>query len=516
MRRSVRVSLSGVVGCVVAVMALLASTVSAGALVTGPLVQVPDKPLGGGSVCSQLVAEQTALGSVNYPDAEVEPYVAVDPTNPLRLVASFQQDRWNDGGANGLTNVYSIDGGVTWSVAATQPTFTICSGATEGSPGFFNRATDPWVAFSSDGKIAYSIADSFNANGPAFGGASSILISRSTDGGVHWQTPVTAQLDPSTTVLNDKETITADPRAPLTAYATWDRLVSPSTNANPGAFDHSPAFRGPVLFSKTTDGGVTWSDGRVVFDPGQKNQTIGNQIVVPTAGPAQGVLIDGFSLITTKGGLGNNQRENLEVAIIRSTDGGATWSQPIIVATQQVGSVSIAGEEVRSSDELPEFAVGPEGNVYAVWQDSRFTGTSKIAMSMSTDGGLTWTTPIRVDQSPGSVPAFLPQIRVASNGTIGLTYYDVQNATVTQPGLSDAFIATCSSNCAVASSWAAGGQTRLTPTSFDYTTAPNAGGLFIGDYQGLAAAGGKFLPFFIEAKPVATSGRTDPFVTTAG
>ena len=223
MRKSVRVPLSGLVGCVVAVMALLASTVSAGALVTGPLVHVPDSPLGGGSVCSQLVAQQTALGSVNYPDAEVEPYVAVDPTNPLRLVASFQQDRWNDGGANGLTNVYSIDGGVTWSVAATQPTFTICSGATEGSPGFFSRATDPWVAFSSDGKIAYSIADSFNANGPAFGGASSILISRSTDGGVHWQTPVTAQLDPSTTVLNDKETITADPTRRTRSAAPPDR-----------------------------------------------------------------------------------------------------------------------------------------------------------------------------------------------------------------------------------------------------------------------------------------------------
>ena len=54
-----------------------------------------------------LVAQPTAAGSINYPDAEVEPYVAVDPTNPEHLVASVQQDRWNDGGANGLTNVVS-------------------------------------------------------------------------------------------------------------------------------------------------------------------------------------------------------------------------------------------------------------------------------------------------------------------------------------------------------------------------------------------------------------------------
>ena len=238
------------------------------------------------------------------------------------------------------------------------------------SPDFFDRATDPWVSFSADGKIAYLISDSFNANGPAFGGASSIIVSRSTDGGVTWQAPVTARVDASTTVLNDKETVTADPIAPNTAYAIWDRLVSPSQNANPGAFNHSPAFRGPTLFSRTTDGGVTWSNGRVIYDPGEKNQTIGNQIVVPAAGPAKGVLIDGFDLILTKGGKGNNQRATFSVAVIRSTDGGATWSKPIIVAQQNVGTVSIAGHTVRTSDVLPEFAVGPEGNLYAVWQDS--------------------------------------------------------------------------------------------------------------------------------------------------
>jgi hypothetical protein len=185
------------------------------------------------------------------------------------------------------------------------------------------------------------------------------------------------------------------------------------------------------------------------------------------------------------------------------------------VATQHVGSVDIAGQPVRSSDELPEFAVGPEGNIYAVWQDARFTGTSKIAMSMSTDGGITWTTPIRVDQSPGNIPAFLPQIRVAADGTVGLIYHDLENATATQPGLSDSFIVHCHANCGVTSNWASGGQTRLTPQSFDYTTAADAGGLFIGDYQGLAVAGTTFHPFFIEAQPIATGGRTDPFSTTA-
>lgn len=292
--------------------------------------------------------------------------------------------------------------------------------------------------------MAYSISDSFNANGPAFGGANSFLISRSTDGGNHWQTPVTARLDTSTLVLNDKESVTGDPLVPNTGYAVWDQLVSPNANANPSAFLNSIAFRGPTLFSRTTDKGLTWSQGRVMFDPGQNDQTIGNQIVVPTTGPAKGVLIDGMSLITNQGGRCPYVRPSkcgkgstFTAAVIRSTDAGATWSAATRIDVQQVASVQIAGQAVRSSDELPEFAANPvNGNIYAVWQDARFspTGASKIAFSQSTDGGLTWSPVIRIDQSPGNTPAFLPQIHVASDGTVGLLYYDLEYATAAQPG----------------------------------------------------------------------------------
>jgi hypothetical protein len=502
----------------------LATTLTAGAV-----VRVPDNPLGGNPTCAALVASQQAQGSVNYPDAEVEPYVAVDPTNPMHLIGTVQQDRWNDGGANGLTNVVSTNGGASWSLAASQPQFTICAGAQPGSPGFFQRATDPWVSFSADGTVAYSIADSFNANGPGFGGASAILISRSTDGGNHWQTPVTARLDPSFTVLNDKESITGDPLVANNAYAVWDQLVAPQTNANPRATARAFAFRGPTLFSRTTDKGVTWSTGRVIFDPGQNDQTIGNQIVVPTTGPARGVLIDGMSLITNQGGKCPFKSQGkcgkgstFTAAVIRSTDAGNTWSDAIPIDVQQVASVSIAGQAVRSSDFLPEFAVNPvNGNIYAVWQDARFspTGASKIAFSQSTDGGLTWSPVIRIDQSPGNTQAFVPQIHVASDGKVGLLYYDLENATPAQPGLTDAFLAHChsaTSDCTKPASWAAGGETRLsTSGSFDYTTAPNAGGLFLGDYDGLTSSGTTFKAFFDMSQPIATAGRSDTFSNSA-
>src|SRR5215813_5820603 len=234
----------------IAIVAVVASSsvALAATLSAGSVVRVPDNPLGGSTTCAALVASQEKLGSINNPDAEVEPHIAVDPTNPMHLIGTVQQDRWNDGGSNGLTNVVSTNGGASWTLAAGQPQFTICEGAQSGSAGFFNRATDPWVAFSADGQVAYSISDSFNANGPAFGGASSIIISRSTDGGNHWQAPVTARVDTSNVVLNDKESVTGDPVSANKAYAVWDRLVSPAENANPSAFTHTIAFRGPHSF----------------------------------------------------------------------------------------------------------------------------------------------------------------------------------------------------------------------------------------------------------------------------
>src|SRR5215831_12159821 len=67
----------------------------------------------------------------NDANAEVEPWVAVDPVNSA-IAAAWQQDRWGDpseGGAHGL---------VAWSSAAhanTWAPFTTCSGGTAANNG---------------------------------------------------------------------------------------------------------------------------------------------------------------------------------------------------------------------------------------------------------------------------------------------------------------------------------------------------------------------------------------------
>src|SRR5436190_9477440 len=87
-------------------------------------------------------------GGVAFPNAEVEPYAAVNPGNAKHLIGIWQQDRWSNGGASGLVTAATFDGGHTWTTSFAR--LTKCSGGT------FQRASDPWVAISPNG-TAYQI-----------------------------------------------------------------------------------------------------------------------------------------------------------------------------------------------------------------------------------------------------------------------------------------------------------------------------------------------------------------------
>ena len=116
-----------------------------------------------------------------YRNAEVEPHVAVNPTNRRNLIAVWQQDRWSNGGANGQVTAYSRDGGRTWRKPS-PPSFSRCQGGNAANGGDYERVTDPWVSFGPTG-IAYQIA--LTGNNLLFG-RNAILVSRSLDGGATW------------------------------------------------------------------------------------------------------------------------------------------------------------------------------------------------------------------------------------------------------------------------------------------------------------------------------------------
>jgi hypothetical protein len=474
--------------------------------VSGAAVVTPVTLVSGPSPFTTCTADNVAAQqqfSTLYPNAEPEPHATINPTNPNNIVGMFQQDRWDNGGARGLVVGVSKNGGASWHSV-------VVPGITRCSDGAYDRASDPWVSFAPNGDV-YAISLSFDVFDPN----NAIFVSKSTDGGDTWGDPIPVAAD-STNGL-DKESITADPYDSNFVYAAWDRFLSPPgfPPSDQGRF-HARSFVQQVFFSRTTNGGVSWEPPRVAFNPGTQAGTIGSIInVLPDRTLVDGLVV--FSIHKQS----SQQIRGASVAVIRSTDQGVSWSKkPIVVApldpTFPGPTDPDTGHPIRSGG-LPDFAVDPaNGNLYAVWEDDIPTGVDSIHFSQSTDGGLTWSAPVVINQTPTNIPAgdqqaFTPTVKVAADGTVGVTYYDFRNNTGA-PGLTtDYWFVSCAADCADASSW--GGEQHVAGP-FDEEQAADAGGYFLGDYEGMVTIGNTFGPFFVQAVSRAANDPSDVFYTT--
>jgi BNR repeat-like domain len=431
----------------------------------------------------------TPVTGTLYINAEVEPYVAVNPRNAANLIGVWQQDRWSNGGARGVLTGVSVDGGQTWTQR--MAAFSRCTGGNAANGGDYARVSDPWVTIAPDG-TAYQIVIAFNGDVLAAGSSSAVLVSRSTDNGNTWGAPV-ALISDGSDFFNDKESITADPADARLVYAVWDRLT---------ALGDAPTY-----FTRTTDGGISWEAPSAVFDPGAPNQTINNQLVVLPDGTLV-IFFTRLDVTPTRGTAAT-------LVVIRSLDKGVTWSVPITVSpVQAVGARDPETHvAIRDALNLGSIAVGPHGELVAVWQDSRFSGGLRdaIAVSRSVDGGLTWSTPARINADP-AVQAFLPSVAIRSDGTIGVLYYDLRNNTADPATLpTDIWLARSTDAITWLESHVSG--------PFNFAIAPNSLGLFVGDYASLVSIGSEFVPFYAQTNDGDTANRTDVFaslVTTAG
>jgi hypothetical protein len=184
------------------------------------------------------------------------------------------------------------------------------------------------------------------------------------------------------------------------------------------------------------------------------------------------------------------------VRVTQSLDKGTTWSMPPVVVSslQAVGTTDPRnGAVVRDGADLVSVSVSPGGVVYVAWQDSRFSGGQHdgIAMTQSSDGGVTWSAPVQVNADT-TVQAFTPTINVRADGAIAVTYFDLRNNMFAGLFLTDCWMVVSSD----------GGTTfheSHLSGPFDLNLAPDSEGLFLGDYESLTSANGVFLPFYVRS-----------------
>src|SRR6266545_2446974 len=123
------------VGLLAVAGALAAAAAWAGLFTASIPIQVS-----GASPFAACTADSGQTGT-NFANTEVEPWVDVNPTDANNIVASWQQDRWSDGGARGLVAGVSKDGGQSWTEVVI-PKLSVCSGNSA-----YLRASDPWLSF---------------------------------------------------------------------------------------------------------------------------------------------------------------------------------------------------------------------------------------------------------------------------------------------------------------------------------------------------------------------------------
>jgi len=462
------------------------------------------------ATCMVIGANTVTSIAVNYPDTEPEPWLASHPGNSRILVGSYQQDRWNDGGAKGLVAAYSSNGGNTWKSVPLP--FSQCAAPYYGGNVLhYERASDAWNSIGVDG-IAYAVSISFSNDGTNAVGAA-----RSTDGGRSW-TNQQAVIADGAAAFNDKESVTADPKLPGTAYIVWDRsFVGPCppgqraksgipasqqrrlSKERPAGSARSsgiktPAqtcFFQPTFFSRTTDGGITWEAPRPIAATAPDEATLGNVIVV---NHQTGALYDFYTHFDATG---------VAVELVISTDKGTTWSNPQVVSDEQVTGVfdprNRSEITVRSGD-IVSPAIDPNsGQLYVAWEDSRFNGGQNDQAVISTSStGLTGTwTPPSLISPPGDPAAFTPTIDVNRLGEVGALFYDLRNL---KPSTPPSILPT--------DTWfrrTDGPGLTFTHEvhlgSYNMLMSPVAiGGFFVGDYEGIAARpDSSFAAFFTQA-----------------
>jgi hypothetical protein len=376
-----------------------------------------------------------------------EPGIAANPSNAKQVFAVFQDN---------VHAAYSNDAGETWTVA-------------EGAdPKNYRVSGDVSAVFDNQGHafvcyIAFDKLGTFNywAHGATRNG---IFVRRSLDGGKTWEAehiPVAKQRSEPGIPFEDKPYIVADNSKSKYAgnlYIGWTRWRLTDSQ---------------MVLSRSTDDGKTWSQPvEIDAHPGLPRDD---------NGAAEG--FDGA--VASDGTLYAIWSQDNAIMLTTSRDGGKRFSHARAVI--HTAPIMFAIDTLDRANGFPQIAIDPKSNrLYVTWSDYR-NGDLDVFLSSSDDRGKRWTPPVRVNNDPvhDGAEQFFQWLAVdPMDGSVNVVFYDRRRDPKNRKQI-----------VVLARSTDAG----RTFNNYAWTDDPfEAGGVFFGDYSGLAAYGGRVYGIWTE------------------
>jgi photosystem II stability/assembly factor-like uncharacterized protein len=386
-----------------------------------------------------------------------EPAIAVNPVNPQQVVAVFQDN---------AHAAYSQDAGRSWQIA-------------EGvEPPNFRVSGDVSTAFDNQGHaficyMAFDKLGTFNYWGHN-SSRNGLFVRRSLDGGKTWEAnhvPIIEHATEPGIPWEDKPYIVSDTtKGPHAGnlYVGWTRWTLTDSQ---------------ILLSRSTDDGKTWSKPiEIDSHPGLPRDDNG-----AAEGFAGVVAPDGTLFVVWS--------QDNNIMLTSSRDGGKSFARARSVL--HTGPTMFAIETLERANGFPQIAVDPRSNrLYVTWSDYR-NGDLDVFVSSSTDAGRNWTPPTRVndDAVHNGADQFFQWLTVdPTDGSANVLFYDRREDL---RNLKQVVVLARSID---------GGRSFK---NYAWTDEPfQAGGVFFGDYTGIAAFGGRVYGVWME-KPN-TVANSDP------
>ncbi len=314
-----------------------------------------------------------------------EPSVKISRKDTNRVVAAWRDFRYGiDPNANRRVGYsYSSNGGLTWSVSKILDSTLL--------PGGLTRNSDPVVTVDTAGNFYIAVIAIEGVSGANL----TLAVYKSTNGGVTFPQAFIC----SQTGTEDKEWITTD-------------LSNTSAFINSLYISWTSFSLGGIKLTRSTNSVANWQTPVSVSDATGGVQ--GSDICISKNGQVNVVWL-GFST-------------NADITFDRSTNGGTSFGTDQIIATGEFPT-GLPNDVNTFPTIATDNGNGPRsGWIYVAFADNR-NGDCDIFLTKSTNGGINWSAPLRVNNDPlgNGKLQYWPTIAVNDAGNIGILFMDTRN-----------------------------------------------------------------------------------------